>query len=54
MLNDEDLCIALAHDEMQLSLSEAESQVDSLLDIVSWWSEPGNWDISVGERLHKP
>jgi hypothetical protein len=54
MLNDEDLCIALAYDEMQLSLSVAESHVNSLLDIVSWLSEPGNWDIGVGERLHKP
>jgi len=54
MLNNEDLCIALAHNEMQLSLSEAESHVDSLLDIVSWWSERVNWDISVSERLNKP
>jgi hypothetical protein len=54
MLNDEDLCIVLAYDEMQLSLREADSHVDSLLDIVSWLSEPGNWDISVGERVHKP
>lgn len=54
MLNDEDFCIALTYDEMPLSLSETESHADSLLDIVSWLSEPGNWDISVGERVHKP
>ena len=53
MLNDEDLCITLAYDKMQLSLNEAESHVDSLLDIVSWLSELDNWDIRVGERLQK-
>lgn len=53
MIGTDELCVHAMWDDAQMTSSEAEGHVVSLLKIIEWITRPENWTVPVGRLLEK-